>query len=195
MLIIKDMERDYTRPTPTAFVFLAIIAVVFLGLAYYLVDAFLINKSANDASVEVSSDKQEIPTVDTLPVEDQLKYLSSRSAVKVSEIQNRNSISSKVLPVSVLNLLGEAQNISAESVVYSSGKKGFEVTFTMNNSSVEAFKQFTSSVDRKIWNIVSASYTEKAGVISLESKTHQTLINFTQETYVLTQVKMIVTIK
>ncbi|TSC70040.1 MAG: hypothetical protein CEO12_595 [Parcubacteria group bacterium Gr01-1014_46] len=196
MLIIKDMETDYTKPNPKAvFSVLFLAVVVFVALIYYN-DLFFFKKSPNELNAPVATEERTgVPPLDTLSVDEQLQFLNSRGQLKVPETKDKTSVSSKNLPVLVLGLLSQADNIKVESVLYSNGKKGFEVMFNMNRSSIESFKSFASSVDRKIWNIFSASYSEKAATLSMESESYQVDIDFAQETYVKTQVKMMVLMK
>lgn len=194
MLEIKDMERDYTKPTREAVVLIIVVTLLILsGLLYYANSLYLKSKSIGVVKVPVENKESIKP--DTFSPDAQLNYLSARSNLKTLDTKESTVISSKKLPVQVINILSVGQNIQAKSVVFVDGKKGYQVTFDIEKKLVESFMTLTQSLDRKVWNMTKASYTDRAGVVNIESANYIATINLVQALDTKTEVEMNVIIK
>lgn len=172
---------------------LAIVLVIF----FFVYDLFLPkNNDLAENKQPTQETKVSTTTADSLPTDKQLDYLKKRGNVSESIITDRTKIATKDLPKDVLLLLNQQTNIDAESVTFDDGKKGYVVSFDLENSKgqnlEEAYLVFFKSFDRNLWKIVSGSYTKNAGIIRISSPDFDVTVEFTQGTGTNIDSKMIV---
>ena len=87
MLYIKDIENDYSKPTPVVRLFIILFIISVLLFVAYL---FLVNKKERAPNQVVST----VPDIIELTLDEQVFELNNRSRLSISAIETEKDISS-----------------------------------------------------------------------------------------------------
>ena len=195
MIEIKESDRDYTKFTPVAYLAFIVMFILVVGTGFYFKDIFFKDKQTGHDPEQIVKKSTKPAAIDDKPTEEQLAFLLSRNKYPVPATTNVVQIAPKNLPVNVIGLLNQVSEISAKSVGYSNGMNGYEVSFSLGVKLEDDFRTYLHSFDADVWKVVSASYTENAGVLTLESKQHSASAEFVGKENSTTTVTLRVIVK
>lgn len=187
MLEIKDQEQEYVKLSDRV---RKIAIVLFFIVLLIFVYIFLFYGNKNQNSI---TEPKNLSASTDLTVDEQISALKRRSKLSVPTPSSRKEISSKDLPLEILNILGSnPQYLSVYLNSYNTGVQGFELELLYPKSVTDAYFSLLSSFRKEKWLLLYGSRYEESGILNMENGEYTNTITFEKIDDNSTKIKVLI---
>lgn len=198
-----ETENPQNQPQPKAnfkkyflmlLLLVGVAAIAGFGAWYYFSIYNNAGSTVSDSTAPTPAQSATPSGFEKLDGTAQLNNLKDQTSSQTPAAGQKQETALSKLPADIQDLLTGALNLQVWSTTFATGT-GFEAEFKLSENNVEAFRSVTKSLNRKIWTVKSGVYSDKAALLSLDSKVYTADVEFVQAEQGVSNVRMTIEIK